>query len=239
MLGSIHLLQACVASRSGASCSRAPAARSTARCPRASARARRRSPRRPARTRARSSRPRPTWRPSGSSTAWRYTVLRYANVYGPRQDPHGEAGVVAIFARRLLANEPIQINARVKEGDDGCVRDYVYVDDVVDANLRAARGEIAARDRQRRVGRRDHHARAGRAPEARHRQPLRDRPRAAPAGRPAALGAPARARLEAAGAARRRPAPDARLVPTQLRVKPPAERRRSMLRRPPSGRIRT
>jgi UDP-glucose 4-epimerase len=74
-----------------------------------------------------------------------YTVLRYANVYGPRQDPHGEAGVVAIFARRLLANEPIQINARVKEGDDGCVRDYVYVADVVDANLRAARGEIAAR----------------------------------------------------------------------------------------------
>ncbi len=74
-----------------------------------------------------------------------YTVLRYANVYGPRQDPHGEAGVVAIFARRLLANEPIQVNARVKEGDDGCVRDYVYIDDVVDANLRAARGEIAAR----------------------------------------------------------------------------------------------
>jgi UDP-glucose 4-epimerase len=74
-----------------------------------------------------------------------YTVLRYANVYGPRQDPHGEAGVVAIFARRLLHDEPIQINARVKEGDDGCVRDYVYIDDVVDANLRAARGEIAAR----------------------------------------------------------------------------------------------
>ena len=74
-----------------------------------------------------------------------YTVLRYANVYGPRQDPHGEAGVVAIFARRLLADEPIQINARVREGDDGCVRDYVYVADVVDANLRAARGEVAAR----------------------------------------------------------------------------------------------
>jgi UDP-glucose 4-epimerase len=74
-----------------------------------------------------------------------YTVLRYANVYGPRQDPHGEAGVVAIFARRLLRNEPIQINARAAEGDDGCVRDYVYIDDVVDANLRAARGEIAPR----------------------------------------------------------------------------------------------
>jgi UDP-glucose 4-epimerase len=66
-------------------------------------------------------------------------------VYGPRQDPHGEAGVVAIFLQRLLANEPIQINARVVEGDDGCVRDYVYIADVVDANLRAARGEIAAR----------------------------------------------------------------------------------------------
>jgi len=74
-----------------------------------------------------------------------YTVLRYANVYGPRQDPHGEAGVVAIFAQRLLANEPIRINARVREGDDGCVRDYVFVSDVVDANLRAARGELEAR----------------------------------------------------------------------------------------------
>ncbi|MCA9059937.1 MAG: SDR family NAD(P)-dependent oxidoreductase [Planctomycetaceae bacterium] len=71
-----------------------------------------------------------------------YTVLRYANVYGPRQDPHGEAGVVAIFCNRLLAGESIRINARRTEGDPGCVRDYVYVDDVVNANIAALKGEI-------------------------------------------------------------------------------------------------
>jgi len=70
------------------------------------------------------------------------TVLRYANVYGPRQDPHGEAGVVAIFARRLLRGEPIQVNARRTPGDDGCVRDYVHVDDVVAANLAALEGRV-------------------------------------------------------------------------------------------------
>jgi UDP-glucose 4-epimerase len=72
------------------------------------------------------------------------TVLRYANVYGPRQDPHGEAGVVAIFAQRLLANEPIWVNAKSVSGDDGCVRDYVYVEDVVRLNLAALEGHIAA-----------------------------------------------------------------------------------------------
>jgi len=72
------------------------------------------------------------------------TILRYANVYGPRQDPHGEAGVVAIFAQRLIAKQPIQINARRKEGDDGCVRDYVFVEDVVRANLAAIGGKISA-----------------------------------------------------------------------------------------------
>jgi UDP-glucose 4-epimerase len=73
----------------------------------------------------------------------RSTVLRYANVYGPRQDPHGEAGVVAIFAERLIAGTPIQVNARTSPGDDGCVRDYVYVADVVRANLAAIDGRIA------------------------------------------------------------------------------------------------
>jgi UDP-glucose 4-epimerase len=72
------------------------------------------------------------------------TVLRYANVYGPRQDPHGEAGVVAIFARRFKAGEPVQINARSVPGDAGCIRDYVYVADVVRANLAAIDGRIAA-----------------------------------------------------------------------------------------------
>jgi UDP-glucose 4-epimerase len=70
------------------------------------------------------------------------TVLRYANVYGPRQDPHGEAGVVAIFAQRLLSGQPIQINARKQEGDTGCVRDYVFVADVVKANLLAIEGKL-------------------------------------------------------------------------------------------------
>lgn len=66
-----------------------------------------------------------------------YTVLRYANVYGPRQDPFGEAGVVAIFVSRLLRGEPVTLFARREPGDDGCIRDYVFVEDVVAANLLA------------------------------------------------------------------------------------------------------
>jgi UDP-glucose 4-epimerase len=61
-----------------------------------------------------------------------YTALRYANVYGPRQDPHGEAGVVAIFAQRLLSGERARIN-----GDGKQTRDFVFVGDVADANARA------------------------------------------------------------------------------------------------------
>ncbi|MFQ6023461.1 MAG: NAD-dependent epimerase/dehydratase family protein [Acidiferrobacterales bacterium] len=64
-----------------------------------------------------------------------YVTLRYGNVYGPRQDPHGEAGVVAIFTQRMLGGKPIILFARRKPGDSGCVRDYVYVGDVVAANL--------------------------------------------------------------------------------------------------------
>ncbi len=74
-----------------------------------------------------------------------YTILRYANVYGPRQDPHGEAGVVAIFLRRLLRGEPIQVNARARLGDEGCVRDYVFVRDAVRANLAAFEGALDRR----------------------------------------------------------------------------------------------
>lgn len=70
------------------------------------------------------------------------TILRYANVYGPRQDPHGEAGVVAIFCQRLAAGEPIRINAKAELGDDGCIRDYVYVGDVVRANVLAVEGRL-------------------------------------------------------------------------------------------------
>jgi UDP-glucose 4-epimerase len=61
-----------------------------------------------------------------------YTALRYANVYGPRQNPHGEAGVVAIFCQGLLGKRPFRIYG---SGTD--TRDYVYVDDVVRANLLA------------------------------------------------------------------------------------------------------
>ena len=74
-----------------------------------------------------------------------FTILRYANVYGPRQDPHGEAGVVAIFVERLLRGQPIQINARASTGDDGCIRDYVFVGDAVRANLAAFEGRLDRR----------------------------------------------------------------------------------------------
>jgi len=74
-----------------------------------------------------------------------YTVLRYANVYGPRQDPHGEAGVVAIFCNRMLLNEPVRVFARKSAGDAGCVRDYVYIDDVARTNLAALQGKIPDR----------------------------------------------------------------------------------------------
>ncbi len=62
----------------------------------------------------------------------KYVVLRYANVYGPRQNPHGEAGVVAIFCSKMLHGEQPIIN-----GDGTQTRDYVYIDDVVAANLLA------------------------------------------------------------------------------------------------------
>ena len=61
-----------------------------------------------------------------------FVALRYANVYGPRQDPHGEAGVVAIFTGRMLRGEPVVVN-----GDGKQTRDYVYVGDVARANLLA------------------------------------------------------------------------------------------------------
>ncbi|MBI5878801.1 MAG: NAD-dependent epimerase/dehydratase family protein [Chloroflexi bacterium] len=61
-----------------------------------------------------------------------YTVLRYPNVYGPRQDPHGEAGVVAIFTARMLKGEPVVIN-----GDGTQERDFCFVGDVARANLLA------------------------------------------------------------------------------------------------------
>jgi len=61
-----------------------------------------------------------------------YAALRYANVYGPRQNPHGEAGVVAILCEGLLGKRPFKIH-----GTGADTRDYVYIDDVVRANLLA------------------------------------------------------------------------------------------------------
>ncbi len=66
-----------------------------------------------------------------------YTALRYANVYGPRQNPHGEAGVIAIFCEGLLGKRPFKVHGA---GTD--TRDYVYVDDVVQANLLAVESAV-------------------------------------------------------------------------------------------------
>lgn len=65
-----------------------------------------------------------------------YAILRYANVYGPRQDPKGEAGVVAIFSNRLLKNQPCVIY-----GDGTQTRDYVFVKDVAQVNLLALKNK--------------------------------------------------------------------------------------------------
>ncbi len=66
-----------------------------------------------------------------------YAAVRYSNVYGPRQDPHGEAGVVAIFSERLLEGRALTIF-----GDGEQTRDYVYVGDVVAANLVLTTAEL-------------------------------------------------------------------------------------------------
>lgn len=68
----------------------------------------------------------------------KYTILRYANVYGPRQNPFGEAGVVAIFTNKLLKKENPVIN-----GDGKQTRDYVFVEDVVKANMITLESESA------------------------------------------------------------------------------------------------
>ena len=63
---------------------------------------------------------------------YQYTILRYGNVYGPRQNPSGEAGVISIFAGLLLKGDSVKIF-----GDGSQLRDYIYISDVVDANLLA------------------------------------------------------------------------------------------------------
>lgn len=66
-----------------------------------------------------------------------YTVLRYTNVYGRKQNPHGEAGVIAIFFLKMLKNEDTYIT-----GDGSITRDYVYIDDVVEANVLAINNKL-------------------------------------------------------------------------------------------------
>jgi UDP-glucose 4-epimerase len=64
-----------------------------------------------------------------------YTIFRYGNIYGPRQDPNGEAGVISIFAKRILNGEQVRI-----DWDGRQEKDYLYVGDVAEANLRALAG---------------------------------------------------------------------------------------------------
>ena len=113
-----------------------------------------------------------------------FTALALANVYGPRQDPHGEAGVVAIFAGRLLAGEPCTIF-----GDGEQTRDFVFVDDVVDAFVRAAdKGSgPAGQHRHRASRRRSTSSTRPMARRRRRRRPGRARP--GPTGRARPLGA--------------------------------------------------
>jgi UDP-glucose 4-epimerase len=65
-------------------------------------------------------------------TGVQFVSLRYANVYGPRQDPEGEAGVISIFIQKMLQNEQPVINGNGRQ-----TRDFIYVEDVVEANLAA------------------------------------------------------------------------------------------------------
>jgi UDP-glucose 4-epimerase len=66
-----------------------------------------------------------------------YVALRYANVYGPRQDPFGEAGVVAIFSQKTLMNDQPIINGNGKQ-----TRDYIFVEDVVEAHMAVIENSI-------------------------------------------------------------------------------------------------
>lgn len=67
-----------------------------------------------------------------------YCIFRYANVYGPRQDPFGEGGVVAVFSQKFLANEQPLIN-----GDGLQTRDFIYVGDIVRANITAVENGVS------------------------------------------------------------------------------------------------
>ena len=74
-------------------------------------------------------------------------AMRYANVYGPRQNPHGEAGVVSIFCERMLQGEPTKVN-----GDGKFIRDYVYGPDVARANVLALTKDLPSKFEPYNVG---------------------------------------------------------------------------------------
>jgi UDP-glucose 4-epimerase len=69
-------------------------------------------------------------------------TLRYANVYGERQNATGEAGVVAIFSHQIAMRAKLKLHARISPGDRGCIRDYIHVSDVVRANMIALAGRL-------------------------------------------------------------------------------------------------
>jgi UDP-glucose 4-epimerase len=73
-----------------------------------------------------------------SRSSLNYVILRYSNVYGPRQDPLSESGVVAIFTMAMLKNEPFTIY-----GNGEQTRDYIYVGDVIEGNLAALRSPVS------------------------------------------------------------------------------------------------
>ncbi len=76
--------------------------------------------------------------------ALRGSSLRYANVYGPRQGVGGESGVVSIFLARARRGEALPIHGREQLGDEGCIRDYIYVADIARANWLALEGKLDA-----------------------------------------------------------------------------------------------
>ncbi len=73
--------------------------------------------------------------------------MRYPNVYGPRQDPHGEAGVVAIFTEQMLDGKQLTIS-----GDGTKTRDYVYIDDIITANINVMFKSISSQDEIYNIG---------------------------------------------------------------------------------------
>ena len=120
----------------------------------------------------------------GALRGFEGVAMRYANVFGPRQDPKSEAGVVSIFVSRLLAGQKLTVF-----GDGRQTRDYVFVKDVARANVLATTVALPASGRVRRAGLQHRHlgpaecARAGRIGRPGHGPEAGARVRAAPTGR--------------------------------------------------------